>query len=361
MSEAMRNAKFARSRAFSLELEAAVDAWFRDRGYSRKANGAMVRKTILLLLWTAGSYALVISPGVPWSLRYVGCIALALGYAGVGMSIGHDALHGAYSERPWVNRLLGYTFDLLGASSYMWRYTHNVAHHSYTNIDGLDPDIEYGFVLRVAPSARLRPFHRAQSWYAFLLYALYGLHWIYWKDFSYFRRRSLGPYTNLRHSFGAWAGFLCARAFSLGYTVVIPLLLLRPTWWQFALGYVTTVSLTGFIMAVVFQMAHNVEGVEVRTLPPERRLQDDFLTHQIRTTSNFACSNRLLSWYVGHLNFQIEHHLFPQVCSVHYPALRPIVRDIAARHGLPYHELPTLSAALSAHVRLLQRMGAQPA
>jgi linoleoyl-CoA desaturase len=350
----------AADRAFAQDLARAVAGHFDARGLSPKATPAMVVKTVVMLVWTAGTYALILAPGLPWSARWAACVAFGFGLAGMGMSIGHDALHGAYSRRPWLNRLLGCTFDVMGASSYIWRFTHNIAHHSYTNVEGLDLDIDYDPILRMSPATPRRWFHRWQSWYAFLLYLLAGLHWVYVKDLKYFARRTLGPSRNLRHPWTAWAGFLAGRVGVLAYTIVVPLLVLDPAWWQLAIGYLTAHMVAGATLALVFQVAHAVEGPAMTPSSPEGGPSDAFHAHQLRTTANVACDNRLLSWYVGGLNFQVEHHLFPQICSVHYPVLRPIVRELAVRHRLPYHEFPTMTSALRSHARHLRRLGRHP-
>ena len=344
-------------RAFAQDLARAVARHFDALGLSPKATPAMVAKTVVMLGWTAAWYAFALAPGLPWSARWAACVALGLGLAGMGMGVGHDALHGAYSRRPWLNRVLGCTFDAMGASSYIWRYTHNIAHHTCTNVEGLDLDIDYDPILRMSPATPRRWFHRWQSWYAFLLYPLAGLHWVYVKDLKYFARRTLGPARDLRHPWSAWAGFVGGRLAVLGYTIAVPWLVLEPAWWQLAVGYVTVHMVAGATLALVFQVAHAVEGPAMTPAPREGRPVDAFHAHQLRTTANVACDNRLLSWYVGGLNFQVEHHLFPQICSVHYPALRPIVRELAIRHRLPYHEFPTMIAALRSHARHLRQLG----
>ena len=273
-----------------------------------------------------------------------------------GMAIGHDAIHGAYSQRAWVNRLLSAAFDVMGANSYIWRYTHNIAHHSYTNIDGFDLDIDYDPVLRISPATPRRRAHRLQMIYAFALYSLAAVHWTYAKDFLYFRRREIGPYRDLRHPRAQWALLIGSKAVVFGYLVILPCVLLKPAWWQFAIGYFTVYCSAGLALALVFQLAHAVEGPRF-VAAAGSRVDDSFMAHQLLTTVDFACDNRLLGWYVGGLNFQVEHHLFPQICSVHYPALRPIVKAVAARHGLPHLEFPSLRAALASHVALLAERG----
>jgi linoleoyl-CoA desaturase len=128
-----------------------------------------------------------------------------------------------------------------------------------------------------------------------------------------------------------------------------------------ALGFVLMHAVSGIVLTVVFQLAHTVEGTE-HPLPDEHgTLENSWAIHQMLTTVNFSPNNRWLSWYVGGLNYQIEHHLFPNICHVHYPALAPIVRQTAAEFGIPYLQNDTFGQALKSHINLLHRLGRLPA
>jgi linoleoyl-CoA desaturase len=145
-----------------------------------------------------------------------------------------------------------------------------------------------------------------------------------------------------------------------GYMIVLPLVLLDVTWWQFAIGFVAMHLTAGLILGVVFQLAHVVEGPEHHTAHGHDMMEDAWLVHEVKTTANFARSNPVLCWYVGGLNFQIEHHLFPRICSIHYPAISGIVEEVATKHDIPYHHHPTLWQAVRSHYRMLKQLG-QPA
>src|SRR5882724_289652 len=127
--------------AFVRDVKAGVAAYFETSRRSSKGNWSMWLKTLLLFAVVLGSYAAIMSNRFT-PLAMLGlAVVLGIGIAGVGFSVSHDALHGAYSERPAINYLLGLSFDLLGANSYIWKITHNIIHHTYTNIDGVDEDI----------------------------------------------------------------------------------------------------------------------------------------------------------------------------------------------------------------------------
>jgi linoleoyl-CoA desaturase len=182
--------------------------------------------------------------------------------------------------------------------------------------------------------------------------------WVFVKDYKYFLQRDLGPYRDRKHPRAEWLFLLVGKLAYYVAMIVLPLLVLELTWWQFLIGFLTLHLTAGLILGVVFQLAHVVEATAQLGEDTAGALKGAWMLYQMRTTNNFAPDNRLLSWYVGGLNFQIEHHLFPRVCHVHYRQLSPIVQRLAAKHGIPYHSCPTLWQAIRSHYRVLQRLGA---
>lgn len=344
-------------RRFGPEIKRRVAEYFATTGLTEKATGAMRWKTVLLFGLTFGAYALILSGTIPpWGMLGL-AVLMGVGVAGLGFAVAHDALHGAYSHRPWVNRVLGLTFDLLGANSYMWKITHNVIHHTYTNIHGVDEDLSVSPLLRLSPESPHRPIHRFQHWYAIPAYSTSTLFWVFVKDFKYFLQRNIGPYLDKRHPRSEVAILLGTKALYCVWAIVIPLLVLDVAIWQFAVGFLAMHLTAGTILGVVFQLAHVVEETEHLNPDETGAMESAWMIHEMRTTSNFGRGNRLLSWYVGGLNYQVEHHLFPRVCSVHYPAISPIVEQTALECGVPYHAQPTLGAAIRSHFRTLRRLG----
>jgi linoleoyl-CoA desaturase len=347
----------AAAAGFSDDVKRRVAEYFAAKNLSPKATPATVVKTIVLLLVTFGAYGLILSNRfTPWQMLGL-AVVMGIGTAGIGFGIAHDALHGAYSRRPWLNRILGYSFELAGANGYMWKITHNVIHHTYPNIHGLDEDLEVSPLLRLSPEAVHRPFHRFQHLYAFLAYSTTTLFWVFVKDYKYFLKPDLGPFKGKQHPRSEIVTLIVSKLVYYTYTIVIPLLVLKVAWWQFAIGFVAMHLTAGAILGIVFQLAHVVEDTEHPVPPPDRQMENAWMIHQMETTSNFAMGNRLLSWYVGGLNHQVEHHLFPKVCSAHYPALSKIVQETAEAHHVPYNHHQTLIEAIASHYRTLKRLG----
>ena len=317
----------------------------------------MVVKTIALLAMTFGSYGLILSGWFNlWQMLGL-AFFMGVGVAGLGFAVAHDALHGAYSDRPWVNRMLGLVFDLLGANGYMWKITHNVIHHTYTNITGVDEDLTVSPLLRLSPESPRLGIHRFQHWYAIAAYSTSTLFWVFAKDFKYFLQKDLGPYKDKKHPAGEIALLIGSKIFYVLWAIVVPLLVLDVTWWQFLIGLLVMHLTAGAILGVVFQLAHVVEGPDYPLPDATGAMDNAWMIHEMKTTANFGRDNRLLSWYVGGLNYQVEHHLFPRVCSVHYPAISPIVEEVAKECGVPYYAQPTFMSAVRSHLRMLRTLG----
>lgn len=346
-----------RNREFSKTVKRRVHRYFDQRGLSKHANATMVIKTGILFAVYFGAYGLIISGMLSLWAMWAMCVVMAVGMAGIGFSIGHDALHGAYSSNKRVNQALGLSFDLVGANSYMWTIIHNIAHHTYTNIQGHDGDLEIAPFIRLSPNTQHRPIHRFQHILAFVTYAFATLFWVFIKDYKCFLQRDVGPYKNKKHPPREWAKLVVTKAIYYGYLIVVPLVVLDLTWWQFLIGFLTFHLTAGLILGVVFQLAHVVEGTEHPEPDEDANIEEHWFIHQMQTTANFARHNKWWNWYLGGLNFQIEHHLFPRICSVHYPDIAPIVKETAREFDVPYNEHPTFWEAVRSHYHVLKQLG----
>ena len=349
------------STAFVEELKQKVSDYFQNKGISSNANAAMILKSFILLTLMYGSYALILTN--QFSLGIMSLLALLMGVciAGIGFSVGHDALHGAYSSNPAVNKVIGFTFELLGANGYLWKITHNVIHHTYTNIHGIDEDLTVSPILRLSPRSEWKPFHRFQHLYALLAYSTAIIFWIFVKDYKYILQRNLGPYKNIKHPVSEVVLLILGKIFYYTYMIIIPLFVLNVTWWQFIIGFLLMNLTAGIILGVIFQLAHVVEGTDHPAPNTEGVIENAWTVHEMETSSDFARDNKFLSWYIGGLNYQIEHHLFPKVCSIHYPEISKIVRETAKKYNIRYNYQPSLIAAMRSHYETLKKFGKERA
>lgn len=357
MSRATRLPRFPAHSTLRADLDRAVDAYFRDAGVDPAGGARMWIKTGVILAWAVSSYLLLVLWSASWWTAAPLACSLGLALAGIGFCIMHDGNHGAYSRRGWVNRLVGGALDMLGGSSYVWRQKHNVLHHTYTNIDGVDDDIELRPFFRLTEGQGRYWFHRFQHLYWVPLFAFFTTKWILVDDFVALARGKVGHHPMRRPRGLDLAQLLAGKLSFVLWAIVVPLQFVPVV--PYLVGYVVVSTVLGITMGLVFQLAHAVEGVtfmdRVESTPTP------WLEHQLATTADFARGNPVLTWYLGGLNHQVEHHLFARVSHVHYPALAEIVREVCREHGITPHDHPTMLAALRAHLRHLRRLGAAPA
>jgi linoleoyl-CoA desaturase len=356
--------KFATTqRDFVTALNKRVNDYFKLKGIAKYGNSEMVVKTIFMFLLYLLPYSLILSGVITGTFALL-CmtVLMGLGVAGIGLSVMHDANHGAYSSKRWLNNFIGLSLHLLGATSFNWKLQHNVLHHSYTNVHEEDEDISPRGALRMTPHSEWKIFHRYQFIYAWFLYGLLTIVWIVFKDFSRLYRYQKNGLAKSHNAnlVKEWGILLLTKALYVGYVFVLPVVLTSLLWWQVLLGILIVHYISGFILAIIFQPAHVIEGSEF-PLPDENRgLENNWAVHQLLTTTNFGNNSEWFSWYVGGLNFQIEHHLFPNICHVHYRKIASIVKTTAHEFGLPYKSSRTFLGALGGHVRLLKQLGKKP-
>lgn len=338
---------------FILALRRRVDTYFDEQGRSRTGGGRMVVKTAILFAWLLISYAGLLALGASWLAVLGFGVSCGLATAGLGMAVQHDGGHRAYSSRPSINRLAASVLDLLGASSYIWRIKHGVIHHTYTNVEGIDDDLDAGPFARLAPSQAHRSVHRFQHLYMWPLYGLLTTKWFLFDDFRALAEARIGDQP-LRRPRGAdlWT-FVLGKLAHAAWGLAVPIALLG--WAKGLVFYLAFSVACGVTLSVVFQLAHCVE--EATFVDPNEAPILDFFVHQLATTVDFARDNKLLSWYVGGLNFQAVHHLFPRVCHLHYPALARIVEQTALEYGVHYTANASFMTALVSHYRWLRWMG----
>lgn len=347
------------NRDFTSELHKRVNSYLKTKKNGRYANGWMVFKTIFMLSFYFIPYFIYVSGAVTQYWVYLILVAIqGVATAGIGLSIMHDANHGAYSRKKWVNNFLGYTLNLVGGNATNWKIQHNIMHHTYTNIAGHDEDISPRPILRFSPHSKRLPMHKYQFIYAWFLYGLMTFTWVLFKDFKqllgYTKSGILAKQTDEKK---AWAWLIFTKVIYLTYVLVIPILVLPFAAWQVFLGFFLAHYIAGFILGIIFQPAHVMEENEF-PLPEEGgKIEDNWSVHQLKTTINFAQKNRVLSWYVGGLNYQVEHHLFPNVCHIHYREISGIVQKTAKEFNLPYKSIPTFRQALISHGRMLYKLG----
>jgi len=356
---AARTLRFTQQRNFQKTLNERVNTYLRENNIPARDIGAMYLKTGVIMAWWLGTYLLLLLGQFPWWANLILCLVWALSIASVGFNVMHDANHSGYSDRPRLNKLVSLSAELLGMSGFRWRTKHNVWHHTYTNIAGYDDDIESFGLIRLSPRTPWLPHHRAQAWYYPVVYSLIGFDF-FLRDFMMvlFGRSDVNhvyPKMGTADKITFWVG----KLFYVVIMFVLPMLVYP--WWQVLIGFFVVMLTVGIVMGVVFQLAHiNGDAVFPQPVGDPPHIENEWAVHQVETTADFAHGNRLLSFYIGGLNFQIEHHLFPHICHLNYPRIAPIVRATCEEFGIRYTCYPTWRQAFAHHLQELRLLGRAP-
>ncbi len=347
---------------FGTTVRKRVSEYFKTKNISRKGDYRIWIKVIILPSLYLAPFAIILSNGFygsSWAF-YSLWVLMGIGLAGCGLGIMHDACHGALSKNQKLNNFIGeLILNLSAGSSINWKIQHNVLHHSFTNIDGLDEDIEPHGLMRFSPHQPAKPFYRFQSVYAWFLYGLMTFGWATTKDFKQLSRYNA---KGLIKQQGAtyrkeMIRLIIQKVLYYSFFIALPLFLVNMPWWHVIIGWFCMHFVAGLILGCVFQPAHVVPTSEYPLPDSDNNIDGDLAKHQLLTTTNFAPSNRLLSWYVGGLNYQIEHHLFPTMCHVHHREVSKIVKRTAEEFGLPYYSQSSFFGALVNHAKMLHKLG----
>jgi len=344
---------------FVKTLRKRVDNYFKEKDIPKTGGLKFKIKAVAMLaIYTAPYFVLlsgvVTSSFIQWGL----CLMMGLGMAGIGFGVMHDANHGSASRKKWLNKFLGFSINFLGGNINNWKAQHNIMHHSFTNIDGHDEDINPGDVLRFSPHAEKKKRHKYQHVYAWFMYCLMTLSWTFSKDFGdVIRYEKMGLLKQLKTTLKKEMTLIIAtRIIYFIYMIAVPLMIMDIAWYQLIVGFLTVHFVAGFSLAAIFQLAHVMEELEY-PVPTEGSVLNQWAVHQLNTTLNFAGKHKVLSWFVGGLNYQVEHHLFPNISHVHYPKIAPIVERTAREFNIPYHNVPSLRGALAMHTKMLYKLG----
>lgn len=342
-------------------MRSRVNSYFEENNIKKTGNLRMYFKTFVMLSLYFVPFVLILTLNISnWAILSL-FLVMGIGVSGIGLAIMHDANHGSYSKNKLVNQIIGYSINVVGASSFTWHIQHNVLHHTYTNIYEMDEDIHDKPFLRLSPHGKHKPYHKFQHWYALALYSLATISWVTTKDFRQLKEYNKNGMTE-QSGFNPkqeWAIMIFTKTVYYFYILALPMLL-GVSWWVVLLGFLLMHMVAGVLITTIFQLAHVVEGPTHHEPHPSGTMENTWAIHQLETTANFAKNNPVISWFVGGLNYQVEHHLFPHICHVHYKHISKIVKETAEEFELPYHENKWFTGAVISHLKTLKEFGKEP-
>ncbi len=342
--------------SFHTELKNRISNYFEEVGTSTYGNYSLFMKAVILMVSFSFIYIHLVffTPNVFFSIAE--CVVLGGVVAAIGFNVMHDGAHGSFSKYKWINKFAAFSLNILGGNSFMWNVKHNIIHHAYTNVDGMDDDIDIQPWMRMSSTQKKYKMHRFQHVYFWLLYCLLYILWIFVLDYQKYFKSKVGAMPLKKMTLNDHVVFWGFKLFHAFLFVGLPIYMIGFTSWL--IGFLIFTCVAGLVLSLVFQLAHTVEHTAF-PVPDAitHRLEDEWAVHQIKTTANFATNSKLVSWLVGGLNFQIEHHLFPKISHIHYPQISKIIRQACEEYGIQYIEYPKVRYAVASHVAFLKQMG----
>ena len=353
----MATPKFMKGKGdFHLVLKDRVNQYFAEQKRPMTGNFSLLFKaTIFSVLYLAIYIHLLFFTPLTW-IAIPECVIFGLLTAAIGFNVMHDGAHGSFSKYKFLNKAAGSSLNFLGGSAIMWNMKHNIIHHTYTNIDGIDDDIEARPWMRFASTQKKLKLHKFQQYYFWFLYSLLHLLWIFVSDYKKYFTRKIGTVQLRKMTPYEHFSFWTAKLVYTFMFVALPIMLLGFTTWL--VGFLIITMVTGLAISIVFQLAHTVEHTDF-PMPNEisGKIENEWAIHQIHTTANFATKSKTISWLLGGLNFQIEHHLFPRISHVHYPAISKIIKKTCGEYDIDYIEFPKMRQAIVSHIHYLKKLG----
>ncbi|HEY8513339.1 MAG TPA: acyl-CoA desaturase [Cyclobacteriaceae bacterium] len=344
---------------FFKEIKEKKDRYFAETGLEVTGNRKLYTKGAIQVASALAIYVVVVFLPLPGLWAALLCVIFGFNLAVIGFNVMHEGGHQSFSKHAWLNTIAAYTLNVLGGNAHIWKIKHNVNHHTYTNIEGHDADIDVGSLMRLHEHQPRYWFHRFQHWYWIFLYGLSYIAWVFYRDFQRYFSKQFVPHMtpNAQMKF---SGHLIFWITKVGYVmayIVIPAVMWG--WADALIGFVIAAVVCGITTSVVFQLAHVVEGTAFPVGDDAGNINQEWAVHQVNTTANFATGNRILFWLLGGLNFQVEHHLLPRISHIHYPQINKFVKETCQRYGVIYHEHSSMLQALVSHVMHLRRLGMQ--
>ncbi|EON75160.1 Linoleoyl-CoA desaturase [Lunatimonas lonarensis] len=354
----MRPPRFNQASLFHIELKHRIKTYFAETKLSPTGNSALYFKALFFIIGFVSVYIHLVFFTPHWAPALLESVILAAFAAGIGFNVMHDGAHGSFSKKEWINEMAGLSINFLGANVFMWKTKHNIAHHSFTNVADHDDDMNARPLLRLCPTQKKYSIHNYQHIYFLFVYAILYLYWVFVTDYKKYISRKVGSIAIKPMTWKEHVSFWGYKAIHALLFLVLPIYTLGFNTW--IVGFLVFSIATGIFLSLVFQLAHSLEETTF-PLPDQgtNQLENDWAVHQLRTTANFATSNKILSWLVGGLNFQVEHHLFPNISHVHYYEISKIIKATCAEFGVPYLEHPKMRLAIASHVNHLRNLGSR--
>jgi linoleoyl-CoA desaturase len=331
-----------------------------SKGGNPKGNRSMLFRVLGLLAAHLSIWFLLATQSHSLLVTSVLIFAFAVVSQTIVCNVMHEAGHTSVTGNKKVDDFFTWiSCSMLGMSARLYQLRHNDAHHMFTNIPGLDTDIEASKIIRFVPHTEWKSFHRFQQWYAPVLYSLFTLHWIFLKDFKVFRQKELGNLIGVTHTRLQQISIYTMKLAYVAYMIIIPAVLLPYHFGLVVAGFLAYQLVLSTMVTLMIGGLHIFEGTEFVMHNEKGQLPYSFMEHSLRTSAEFYPRSKIANFFFCAFNTHAIHHIFPNISSNHYPQISVILKKATREFGIPYHDL-TYFQLIRAHLRFIKHMGSAP-
>lgn len=348
---------------FYQDLKKRLDSYFEKTKQDPKFHWMQIVRYFLVYSTVALSYYAQFYYGPvrdSYILSFVSAVVLGFACAQVGLLPLHDASHCSFGHSPWLWRILGASHDFINGCSYLnWCYQHQLGHHPYTNVENADPDIvtAEGDVRRIKES---QPWHKRyikQELFVPVLYGALGMK-VRIQDVNLLFVEKMNDQIRVNpvetwHLLAFWLG----KAFFVFYRFVLPMMYSGLTWKAVLFQFLIADLTASYWLAFTFQANHVVTGVDFPKPNEKKEISKDWAELQVLTAQDYAHKSYFWTNLAGALNYQVVHHLFPNICQHYYMEIAPIVVQACKEHNVRYVVKDTYAEAISGHLEHLKKLG----
>ena len=342
--------------SFYKELRKEITIYLQSRRSDGRASAGMVVKILICVSLFILCYVQYLSASTGYTDWLLWCFGLGFSSMLIGVNIGHDAVHDALFRKKWMNKTLSHSFDIIGISSYLWYLKHNVLHHKYPNVTGVDLDIEASPFLRLSPADTLRKWHHYQHLYAPFIYMLFSLNLLFLNDWMLLKKVKRRDIDGKPHPKSAIISIICWKFLYLFFMVALPLIMLPFSWLQILCGFLLMHAALSIMLALVLLPSHLFEQTIFSNEHVKGVISEDWAIHQVLTTLDFAPKSAVANFLLGGFNTNVIHHLFPKICHCYYKPLTAILIIKAGEYNIVYNHTSFLGA-IKSHFQLLKKLG----
>ena len=339
---------------FYTEIRQAVQAYL--SGKSRYANTTVLVKGVVYALLVVISYAWLLHAHTYLQLQFA---YWAFGFSSIlcALNFAHDAAHHALTGKKKLDNIIfELVFNWQGANGYLWKIRHNHSHHAYPNVDDCDADLQVNGLIALSPNQQLRWFHRYQHIYAPFAYMFYTLLWVFYKDIVLFLQRKQANIIFRKHPAGEWIKFVLYKILYIGMYILVPCYVTGMELKWVVIGFVLMHFILSLFLLFTFLISHYVEGIVFTNPGDDGTLNNSWARHQINVSVDFHAERLWAGCIFGGFNAHVAHHLFPNVCHVHYPRITRLIKKKLKKYDVTYREVNYLGG-IASHLRFIKMMG----